>query len=224
MLGSYEIERRQIHQRVIAESVANHAVLSEHLAVEGIEAAGPAGDSVRSAVGARILATKRREFDSLGIVLGSRYRQSPLMLPDAGDNRDDDACDYRPSASAGCLAPHAWLQDGTAHGASLYDHFSDSGLTLLVTRPALTGAAAAVGKAAAAQAIPLRILAPDSGRLGQLYGCDFALIRPDQYIAWSGNSVAEACRALGRAAGRDIGDESPQVITKETTCTTVEIH
>ena len=224
LLDSYEIERRQIHQRVIAESVANHAVLSEHLAVDDIEAAGPAGDSVRSEVGARILATKRREFDSLGIVLGSRYHQSPLMLPGAGAQIDDDACNYRPSASAGCLAPHAWLQNGTACGASLYDHFSVSGLTLLITRQAMAGKAAAVVEAAAAQAIPLEILAPDCARLVQLYGCDFALIRPDQYIAWSGNSVEEACGALGRAAGRDSGAESPQVINKETTCTTVEIQ
>ena len=225
MLDSYEIERRQIHQRVITEPVANHAVLSEQLAVEHIEDAGAAGDSVRGDVGARVLSTKRREFDSLGIVLGSRYHQSPLMLPDAGAKiDDDDATDYRPSSSAGCLAPHAWLQEGTARGASLYDQFSNSGLTLLITRQALAGKAAAIGEAAAAQSIPLRILAPDCERLGQLYGCDFALIRPDHYIAWSGNSVEEACRALGRAAGRDIGTESPQVIKKETSCETVEIH
>ena len=224
LLDSYEIERRQVHQRVIAESVANHAVLSEHLAARHIEDAGAAGDSVRSEVGARIIATKRREFDSLGIVLGSRYHQSPLMLPGDDTGADDDATDYRPSASAGCLAPHAWLRDGTARGASLYDYFSNSGLTLLVTRQALEGGAAAIGKAAAAQAIPLRILAPDCQRLVQLYGCDFALIRPDQYIAWSGNSVEAACAALVRAAGRETGTASPQVIKKETPCATVEIH
>ena len=224
LLGSYELERRQIHQRVIGESVANHAVLSEQLAARHIEEAGAVGDSVRSAVGARILATKRREFDSLGIVLGSRYRHSTVMLAGDDTSADDDATDYRPSARAGCLAPHAWLREGTAHGASLYDHFSNSGLTLLVTRQALEGAAAAVGAAAEAQAIPLKIVAPEGERLRQLYGCDFALIRPDQYIAWSGNSVEEACRALGRAAGRDAATALPQVINKETTCAAVEIH
>ena len=224
LLGSYEIERRQIHQRVIAEAVANHAVLSEQLAARHIEEAGAAGDSVRRDVGARILASKRREFDSLGIVLGSRYRQSTVMLAGDDTSADDDATDYRPSARAGCLAPHTWLQEGTAHGASLYDHFSNSGLTLLVTRQALKGAAAAVGAAAAAQAIPLTIVAPKCERLGQLYGCNFVLIRPDQYIAWSGNSVEEACGALACVAGRVTETQSPQDINKETTCTAVEIH
>ena len=162
--------------------------------------------------------------DALGIVLGSRYHQLPLMLPGDGTSADDDATDYRPSASAGCLAPHAWLREGTAGGASLYDHFNNSGLTLLVTRQALEGGAAAIGEVAAAQAIPLRILAPDCQRLVQLYGCDFALIRPDQYIAWSGDGVEEACVALSRAAGRDAGAQSPQVSKKETTCATAEIH
>ena len=152
LLDSYEIERLQVHLRVIAEAVANHAILSGQLAVEHIEDAGPKADNVRSDVGARIIASKRREFDSLGIVLGSRYRDSNVMTPGASEQGDDDASDYRPSASAGCLAPHAWLQEGTARGASLYDHFSNSGLTLLVTRQALAPVAAAVAAAAAEQA------------------------------------------------------------------------
>ncbi len=225
LLDSYEIERRQVHQRVVAESVANHAVLSEQLAARHIEDAGAAGDSVRAGVGAKIIASKRREFDSLGVVLGSRYRDSNLMLAAAEEpSDDDDATDYRPSASAGCLAPHVWLCDGTAHGASLYDHFSNSGLTLLVTRPALGAMAQAIGAAAAAQGIPLKILAPASERLGELYGCDFALIRPDQYIAWSGNRVEDACAALARAAGRNTEIQTPRTMQRETACKTVEIH
>ena len=224
LLDSYEIERRQVHQRVIAEAVANHAILSGQLAVEHIEDAGPKADNVRSDVGARIIASKRREFDSLGMVLGSRYRDSNVMTPGASEQGDDDATDYRPSASAGCLAPHAWLQEGTARGASLYDHFSNSGLTLLVTRQALAPVAAAVAAAAAAQTIPLKILAPEGERLGELYGCDFALIRPDHYIAWSGNRVEDACAALARAVGRDTAIPSPQYNPSETSCKAVEIH
>jgi hypothetical protein len=34
-----------------------------------------------------------------------------------------------------------------------------------------------------------------------LYGADLALIRPDQIVAWRGNSSAEAAAVLRRATG-----------------------
>ena len=71
---------------------------------------------------------------------------------------------------------------------------------------------------------PLKILAPEGERLGELYGCDFALIRPDHYIAWSGNRVEDACAALARAVGRDTAIPSPQYNPSETSCKAVEIH
>ena len=35
-----------------------------------------------------------------------------------------------------------------------------------------------------------------------LYGADLALIRPDQIVAWRGNSAADAISVLRRAVGR----------------------
>jgi hypothetical protein len=44
--------------------------------------------------------------------------------------------------------------------------------------------------------VPLTIfdVAPDDGR--DLYGCDLALVRPDQHVAWRGNSLPKDCDAL----------------------------
>ena len=205
LLDSYEIERRQIHRLVIDEAVENNAHSSRSLVVDGIEAEGSEGDAARATVAGRILADKRREFHALGVVLGSRIASSPALSTEAAHApalaaRESGA--YVPNAAPGSLAPHAWLTEGRAPGASLYDHFAADEMTLLVVREHATPAAQAIAAAAHAAGIPLRVVSPPWADLHALYQADLALIRPDQFVAWRGDSVAEACRALLRAAGR----------------------
>ena len=200
LLDSYEIERRQIHRLVIDEAVENNAHSSRSLVVDGIEADGPDGDAARALVTERILADKRREFLALGVVLGSRIASSPAILSEAGaPTASRDASAYVPSAAPGSLAPHAWL------GAddSLYDHFAVNELTLLVVQEQAAQAAQAIARAADAAGIPLRVISPPWADLHSLYQADLALIRPDQFVAWRGDSVADACSALLRAVGRE---------------------
>ena len=127
LLATYETERRQIHERTIGEAVSNYGLTSMQLVKPGLEAEGLIGEATRSEVGELIRATKQREFNTLGLVLGSRYKESPIIVPDLTDPPVDDVTVYVPSAHPGCLAPHLWLKDGS----SLYDHFGD-GFTLLV--------------------------------------------------------------------------------------------
>ncbi len=205
LLPSYEIERRQVHQRVIEESVANHAVSTTKLVVAGIEDAGDAGNAIRTDVGATIAATKRREFYSLGVVLGSRYRQSPVLADQANLAVDmADAIDYTPLARPGCLAPHLWLDESCAKGASLYDHFSSSGFTLLATTQSAAEATDPLVQAAAVLGMPLKLLAQPVKKLNALYGCNFALIRPDHYIAWCGDTIDDALGVLGLVTGKSL--------------------
>ena len=42
----------------------------------------------------------------------------------------------------------------------------------------------------------------DRTRLSELWGADAVLVRPDQHVAWRGNSAAAAAAALSVAAGR----------------------
>ena len=180
LLASYQAERRPVHQRVINEAITNYATVGNQLVRPELEAAGPQGDSVREQVGAHIHATKRREFDTLGVVLGYRYADSPITVADGTAAPPEDAIRYVPSAVPGCLAPHLWLQDGS----SLYDHFG-AGYTLLVIQG--DGAeAAAFAAAAAKRGVPLKVIAPGEERLAELYQARFVLIRPDQHVAWRG--------------------------------------
>ena len=188
LLATYEIERRPVHERTIREASINYATVGNQLVRPRLEEAGAAGDSVRTEVGAIIQATKAREFYTLGLVLGARYEGSAIVVADGSAPPPEDITRYTPSAHPGCLAPHAWLADGS----SLYDHFGP-GYTMLITG---TGCAAAMQEAAASASIPLVVLTPHEAGLEALYGAAFALIRPDQHVAWRGNAIPADPRHL----------------------------
>ena len=203
LLASYQEERRPVHQRVIDEATTNYATLGNQLVRPALEAPGPDGDAVREEAGAQIRATKRREFDTLGVVLGYRYAASPIIVPDGTVAPPEDAMRYEPSAVPGCLAPHLWLNDGQ----SLYDHFG-TGYTLLVTQGG--GEVDAFAAAAAARGVPVSVIVPGDERLAALYQAQFALIRPDQHVAWRGTRLPDDPGALlDRITGHGDNDATP---------------
>jgi hypothetical protein len=106
-----------------------------------------------------------------------------------GDGSEPPARDFRnyvPYAHPGCIAPHAWLEGGD----SLYDRFGKR-FTLLSPN----------GEA------PWRldgvdVIAPQLRGLHELYGAKYALIRPDQHVAWRGNSLpADPAGLLKQVSG-----------------------
>lgn len=198
LLGSYETERRKVHERTIAEAVINFGSTSNQLVRPGLEDEGIIGAATRNEVADIIEATKIREFMTLGIVLGMRYEDSPVIVPDGSAPPPEHFMLYTPSAHPGCLAPHLWLEDGS----SLYDHFGD-GFTLLITE-GKEADAAAFAAAMAKSNVPLKVLSPGDRRLRQRYQARFALIRPDQHVAWRGDQLPpDFPRFIGRVTGAD---------------------
>ncbi|MEO7243238.1 MAG: FAD-dependent monooxygenase [Variovorax sp.] len=197
LLDSYEAERRPVHEWVLDEAEANHASLSNKFVAEGLENAGAAGARLRSEVGARIQATKMREFVTLGVVLGYRYDDSPVIAPDGSPAPANDFINYVPSSRPGSLAPHAWLHDGS----SLYDHFG-SGYTLLASSQATAKDIDAATVQASASGVPLKVVQPSEGGVASLYPTRLTLIRPDQHVAWRGDAWPSTGAALlARVAG-----------------------
>jgi 2-polyprenyl-6-methoxyphenol hydroxylase-like FAD-dependent oxidoreductase len=182
LLASYELERRKVHERTIAEAVLNFGSTANQLVRPGLEAPGLIGEATRREVADIIQATKVREFRTLGIVLGTRYEDSPIVVPDGSAPPPDHFMLYLPSAHPGCLAPHLWLADGS----SLYDHFGD-GFTLLIAHgdPRDADDFSAV---AAARSVPMKMLSLADARLRARYEARFTLIRPDQHVAWRGEA------------------------------------
>jgi len=198
LLDSYEAERRPVHEWVMAEAEANHAILGNQLAAAGLEDAGAAGDAVRREIGERIGASKMREFMTLGVVLGYRYDSSPVVVPDGTPAPPADFINYVPSSRPGSLAPHAWRHDGS----SLYDHFGQ-GFTLLAGGGSLDADLDAARAAAAACGLPLKVLRPVEGGIASLYPTRYTLVRPDQHVAWRGDAwPADGQALLERVSGR----------------------
>jgi 2-polyprenyl-6-methoxyphenol hydroxylase-like FAD-dependent oxidoreductase len=193
LLDSYEIERKPVHNFVMDEAVANHALLSDRLWREGIEDATAEGEAIRRDTGARIKEAKIREFNTLGVVIGYRYQNSPCIVSDGSAPPPAHFRDYVPSAHPGCLAPHAWLDDGS----SLYDHFG-TGFTLLEQHTGSDLEIDGAQRAATALGIPLTVLPAPSPRLSELYGARYTLVRPDQHVAWRGDALDSFALVLRR--------------------------
>jgi hypothetical protein len=113
------------------------------------------------------------------------------MLYDGQPYPENDFINYVPSSRAGCLAPHAWLHDGS----SLYDHFG-MGFTLLLSDQNSHPAAESLIIAAQELRIPLKVIHPTESAIGQLYPKRFTLIRPDQHVAWTGDEIANDAKVF----------------------------
>ena len=196
LLATYEAERRPIGVRNTTESgqLAEQAGALEiplH-----IEDDTPQGVAERAAFG-DVVAKFREEFASLGIQLGARYDGSPIVVGDGETPPRDDPKVYTPSSVPGGRAPHYWIGDR----ASLFDRFG-AGFTLLKLGPDVP-ATDGFEHAAAARGIPFAMVAIEEPGILELYERRLALVRPDQHIAWRGDTVPEDCgRLLDIVAGR----------------------
>ncbi len=181
LLDSYEAERRSAHEFVMDEAESNHAVLPKLLVRPHIEEDSPAGEAARAEVAEIIDQAKRKEFYSLGVVLGHCYQSSPVISDDGTNASWQRSVDYHPRAIPGCLAPHRWIDAKT----SLYDRFG-SGFTLLVMASGHDADVAAAQAEASASDTPLTVVTLVDSALCALYKQPLALIRPDQHVAWRG--------------------------------------
>ncbi|MBO0686352.1 MAG: FAD-dependent monooxygenase, partial [Candidatus Dormibacteraeota bacterium] len=182
LLDTYAIERTPLHQRVLEEATRNYGNLPNHFLQEGLDAGDGAGDRIRREVAGRIREAKLREFSSLGLVLGSTYPRSPIVVPDGMPPVPEQVVEFTVAARAGRRIPHAWLDDRR----SLFDRLG-SGYTLLCFG-ASTEAARLAG-AAAARRLPLAVEEVQEPRAAALFGSRLALVRPDQILAWHGDEL-----------------------------------
>ena len=187
LLDTYEMERKPValrntaFARKFADSLglfAPHAQIEEDSA-RGIELRAEAGEYFNRHA--------RTEFNIPGITFGARYDGSPIIASDGTAPPPDEPNRYEATACPGGRAPHAWLDDG----ASLYDRFGFE-YTLLVLRDE-GDAVTAFTQAAAARGLPVTTLALPAGAardgLCGIYRADYALIRPDQVVAWRGDAL-----------------------------------
>jgi len=199
LLDAYEQERRPVHRRVIDAALSNVSTHAIHQTISPVlEADNEQGATLRQQMGAVIAERRLQEFRSLGVMLGYTYDASPITAHEEGARQDIDPAMrvYTPSARPGARAPHAWLKDGR----SLYDVFGE-GFTLLAFGAVDSSELERARTDAESLKIPIKVLRVDDAHIAQLYERSLALIRPDQHVAWRGDSWP-GVEILKRAAGR----------------------
>ena len=185
LLQSYEVERKPLavrnttYAKRFADSLGNYQPVAE------IEDDSPQGARARRRAGEYLEAHGRAEFNIPGITFGGRYDGSPAIISDGTAPPPEAANSYVPTACPGGRPPHQWLADGR----SLYDLFGFEWTLLCMNHAPL------------ADEPDVKTVRLQDAALRELYGADFALIRPDQIVAWRGNSAAAARSAREQLRG-----------------------
>ena len=199
LLGSYELERRPVAQQTVDEAVRNMSSLAPELAAVLRADSDEQFAATRPAAADAIKRTKDGEFHSLGLTLGYRYDNSPVIAGSHGTASDtagpapaaNDT--YTPSAAPGGRLPHFRLD-----GESLYDRL---GREFTLAGDLSLPAASALAKAAAALGVPLETVSVDAAGRAAHFGAELVLVRPDQHVAWRGDHVDDPEQVLRTATG-----------------------
>ncbi|KAF7596245.1 hypothetical protein BBP40_002778 [Aspergillus hancockii] len=205
ILASYEAERRPVaelmqHWGKVHGMKLMGLPMAVKLDPEIIDTSDERGTSLRAEIHNYI----QRNDDHnqcLGLELGSRYQStlcvaSPLdetLPPPIFNNRK-----YSPTTHPGYRAPHVFLGDGS----SIFDHFG-RGFTLVTF--AESPASSIFDTVAQQIQIPLKVLSLVGERkAGDIWGAKLVLVRPDGYISWREDNLADAeecSRILLQASG-----------------------
>jgi 2-polyprenyl-6-methoxyphenol hydroxylase-like FAD-dependent oxidoreductase len=196
LLASYEIERRPMGVRNVQLGVRCTRVMDGWKLPDDFEEASPRLDAERRAFGVRIMEEDRPQYLTVGIQLGERYEGSPIICSDPSEPPPDAIADpwdsYTPRDRPGARAPHFWLTKNRA----AFDEFGKD-FTLLDF--GADADASGLAKAAQARGMPLKVLQLDAP--AGLYHRKLVLVRPDQHIAWHGDTVADAAFVIDRVRG-----------------------
>ncbi len=189
LLPSYEIERRPVGLHNTLEAADNYDKSGDIFVLPAtIDDDGAAGEAARAAIAAK-LPPKIKHFAPIGVHLGYRYENSPIIVPDGTPAPAFESASYTATARPGHRAPHAWI----GKDRSTLDLFG-RGFCLMNFAPPIE--TSGLGNAAAAIGMPLTGIMLDDPAITALYGSRLVLVRPDGHVAWRGDEVPADPRAL----------------------------
>lgn len=199
LLDSYEHERHAI-------GVQNRAMAGQHMmvrvaiteAILGAQAEGdldaPEAAARRMQVGRRIAELGNAENECWGIEHGYSYAGSPVICVEDGEGFVFDPLECQASTAPGNRLPNFYLGDGRA----LLDCLA-SGFTLVAIGETPIGNAEAV---AGRLGIPLTAVRLEEEAVLEKLGAKLLLIRPDQHVAWRGDTAPDWSTIFGKVTGR----------------------
>ena len=185
LLPSYEAERLPVGNR-------NRAASARHMGIRTdigrayspeIHEDSERGEKARQAIGKQIAELGNLENEALGIEIGYRYDDSPVVCHESGTPPPYEMADYQPSSWPGLRVPSLFLADGSA----LHDRLGKGFTLLRFTEVDADG----LLKAAAQRGVPLELVDIRDTKAKQLYERNLVLVRPDQHVAWRGDRAPE---------------------------------
>lgn len=195
LLETIDTERRPVAQLSVDASRQNAGVrLQIAQAYDPVIHEDTAeGAAARATFGEFITDLGNAENESLGVELGARYRNSPIICHE--DNEPEwDRIRFIPSTWPGVRAPHVFLESGEA----MFDLFGPGFTLLRFTDTDVDSVVAA----AAERGVPLKLLDVRDANARKIYERDLVLVRPDHYVAWRGDAVpADALAVIDQVRG-----------------------
>ncbi|KIW79158.1 hypothetical protein Z517_05770 [Fonsecaea pedrosoi CBS 271.37] len=197
LLGSYEAERRPVALRNSEHSgvhMQTHQSV-KHL-INGLDIATLNSDSEEAIEARRKIhehyQTNNGENLDLGIEMGFRYR-STVILTEGDDIKEPEwsPSRYIPTTWPGSRPPHVFLKDGTP----IFDLFHPTDWTLVTFGEGCEGIEHMLQSAQESN-IPVKHLHLVGETVAEkLWERKMVLVRPDQHVAWRGDSVASLATA-----------------------------
>lgn len=198
LLAAYESERKPTawwHLEAARRHMGVRMEISGLYAEAGdLEAEG--AEARRLEIGKKIAALGNAENESWGVELGYRYDESPIIVHE-GEQPTIDPIQYKPTTRPGARLPHVFLEPGVSVHDRLGLYF-----TLVIIGE---GDASTFERASAETGVPLAILRLGNPDLRNIYERDLILVRPDQHVAWRGDSPPADAEALLRLVSGTIG-------------------
>jgi 2-polyprenyl-6-methoxyphenol hydroxylase-like FAD-dependent oxidoreductase len=196
LLPAYEAERRPVGIRNLLASARHLGIRAQIGAAYDpqVHADSAEGEQARRALGERILELGNLENEALGIEIGYRYDDSPIVCHDAGERPPYEMDRFVPSSWPGIRCPSLILDDGRA----LLDQIG-IGFTLLRFADV---DASALEQAAAVRGVPLEVVDIRDQKANAIYERALVLVRPDQHIVWRGDTApADPAAVIDRVRG-----------------------
>jgi 2-polyprenyl-6-methoxyphenol hydroxylase-like FAD-dependent oxidoreductase len=189
LIASYDIERHPVGLRNRQASARHNDVRGKIAALynDSLYDLNEAGDAARRAAAAAIRDFGNAENECRGIEFGYAYAGSPIVATEAVEI-SDSFIDYHPTTAPGARLPSTFLSDGTA----IYDLLGPW-FTVLAFGSADPSR---LVDAAAAAALPLKVVRVTDPALAPIYQAALVLVRPDQHVAWRGNQLDDPLNAL----------------------------
>jgi 2-polyprenyl-6-methoxyphenol hydroxylase-like FAD-dependent oxidoreductase len=193
LLASYDAERRPIGLRNVgmaAEFYLAHEDIDMNMNLSLIDDDSHAGRALRARLGPQLVHQIGAMFRTIGLQLGYRYEDSPIIVPDGTPTPPDDPEMFVASARPGSRAPHVVLRDGR----SMLDHYGRGFVLARFGGDAPDGTE--IIEAANKRDVPMKMVTIAEPEAAALYERKLVLVRPDGHVAWRGDSAPDDAVAM----------------------------